>query len=196
MTIDPTPAKDELRRAAISRRRAMAPDDRFAARRANAAHLLAHLLGQLDGSAGPVCLYRPLPSEPLAEDLLTGLAEAGVDVLVPVVTGAAPLDWTRFRPHTDMGDVYLPEGDRLGPSMISQARIVVVPAFAVDQRGYRLGRGGGHYDRTLALADPGTVRIATLFDGEGRAADLPIDRYDQPVELFVSPTPGVVPVTV
>ncbi len=92
-------------------------------------------------------------------------------MLVPVVTGAAPLDWceyvTRQPPQpTRRGALGIdePTGPRLGPAAIADADVVLVPALAVDRRGHRLGRGGGHYDRTLALLS------------ELRAEPLPRDR--------------------
>jgi 5-formyltetrahydrofolate cyclo-ligase len=62
---------------------------------------------------------------------------------------------------------------------------VLVPALAVDDRGNRLGRGGGSYDRALARA--AGLTIAVLYDGE-RVAALPTEPHDIPVQAVVSPS--------
>jgi 5-formyltetrahydrofolate cyclo-ligase len=75
--------------------------------------------------------------------------------------------------------------------------VVLVPALAVDAEGHRLGRGGGHYDRSLALrpdrgASGAGALIAVLFDGE-RVPILPFDAHDVAVDAVVTPTGGVQP---
>jgi 5-formyltetrahydrofolate cyclo-ligase len=59
--------------------------------------------------------------------------------------------------------------------------LVLVPALVLDQRGYRLGYGGGYYDRFLPRLRPDcrTLGIAPLL-----VAELPTDPWDVPVGLF------------
>jgi len=88
-----------------------------------------------------------------------------------------------------------PTGPRLGPAAIADADAILVPALAVDRGGHRLGRGGGHYDRTLALlsrlrADPLPPRIALIYDDELLGA-VPFDELDQPVTAIVTPGSGL-----
>ncbi len=181
--------KDQWRRWAIARRRTRSDADRLAAQVANRGHLL-----ELGRKVGRLCAFLPLPSEPLDPGLLDDLAVSGVEVLIPRVRADAPLDWCRFPSpliHGAFG-IAEPTGPGLGPEAIATADIVLVPAFAVDRRGVRLGRGGGHYDRSLALLDGPSRRIAVLFDGEF-VDQLPADPHDVPVTAFVAPGQGVVP---
>jgi 5-formyltetrahydrofolate cyclo-ligase len=72
---------------------------------------------------------------------------------------------------------------------------VLVPALAVDRGGHRLGRGGGHYDRTLALlsrlrAERLPPRIALVYDEELLDA-VPVDQLDQLVTAVITPSSGV-----
>jgi 5-formyltetrahydrofolate cyclo-ligase len=72
---------------------------------------------------------------------------------------------------------------------VLRAQVLLVPALAVDRRGYRLGRGGGSYDRVLArLIGSGVDVVALLHDGE--LLDLPVPRepHDQPVHAVVTPS--------
>jgi 5-formyltetrahydrofolate cyclo-ligase len=192
--------KDRLRAALIASRRARNEAERRLARAANAEHLRLAVRG-LSCVAG----YLPLPSEPLDQGLLNQLAEH-CRVLVPVTLGPVPLDWCEYPGPVRRGSFGIaePTGARLGPDAIAAAEAVLVPALAVDSTGHRLGRGGGHYDRTLALrdrlhssdsqdgrrkADPGML-IAVLFDGEV-VEELPVDGFDQPVTAVVTPSGGV-----
>lgn len=190
-------AKTRLRQRLSAARRSLAEAERQAARTANADHLFARL-----SATGCVAAYLPLPTEPLTVDLLDRLALRS-RVLVPLVTGAAPLDWCAYPVEAQRGALGIdePTGPPLGPDAIAEADAVLVPALAVDPSGHRLGRGGGHYDRTLDLqgrllaADSGTklgrvaVRIAVLYDDE-LLESVPYDDLDQLVHATVTPSAG------
>lgn len=189
---DVAAAKRALRPSLLAARRARPEADRERARAAVAAHLTDDLTG-----AGCVAAYLPLPSEPLGRDLLRTLA-ARTRLLIPVVTGAAPLDWCLFTETTRSGQLGIeePDGPRLGPQAIADADAVLVPALAVGPHGHRLGRGGGHYDRTLALR--GELRgpawdrlIAVVYDDE-LGLDVPHDDLDRPVTAAVTPSRGLI----
>ena len=180
-------AKSALRRGLIEARKRRTPADRRAAAAANTDHLLTTLSG-----AHTVCGYLPLPSEPLELALLDRLAERGITVLVPLVSPEAPLDWCAYPSPTSPGafGIAEPTGPRLGPEAVAEADAVLVPALAVDPDGRRLGRGGGHYDRTLALSvPPRTELVAVLFDGE-LVDSVPSAGHDIAVTSVVTPTTG------
>ena len=63
---------------------------------------------------------------------------------------------------------------------------VLVPGLAVDARGYRLGRGGGSYDRALARVPPGTFTCVLLYEEE-LGLDVPVEPHDRPVSAAVTP---------
>jgi 5-formyltetrahydrofolate cyclo-ligase len=91
-------------------------------------------------------------------------------VLVPVLRGDLDLDWTEYGDKTwnaqDTPRWSTPGGPRLGLDAIAGADVVLVPALAVDERGMRLGRGGGSYDRALARVPHARPVFALLYDGE------------------------------
>ena len=147
-----------------------------AARAAAGIALTAPLLTWLAG-ARTVCLYRSLPSEPPTGPLLAGLTAAGTRVLLPVLLPDGDLDWE-----------VLGTGERLGPEAVAAADRVVTPALSADQRGVRLGRGGGAYDRALQRASGPAV--AVLFDGEVRER-LPEEPHDRRVQAVATPSGGV-----
>lgn len=184
-------AKALLRQPLIAARRARTEAQRAAARDAVAARLTAKLSG-----AAAVAGYLPLPTEPFTARVLDALVAAGTRVLVPVVTGAAPLDWCAYPAPLRTGafGIEEPVGERLGAAAIREVDAVLVPALAVGADGHRLGRGGGHYDRTLALLAalrPAGLpeRIAVVFDGEVLDS-VPFDALDQRVSAVVTPGDG------
>ena len=65
-----------------------------------------------------------------------------------------------------------------------------MPALAVDARGYRLGRGGGSYDRALARVGGQVPTIALLYDDE-LLPTVPTEAHDQRVRVVARPGPGL-----
>ncbi|SME99535.1 5-formyltetrahydrofolate cyclo-ligase [Pseudobacteriovorax antillogorgiicola] len=59
--------------------------------------------------------------------------------------------------------------------------IVLVPCLAIDKRGYRLGYGGGFYDRFLAK-HPDLTTICPVFDKQF-ISRVPAEPYDQPIQF-------------
>ena len=188
--------KAQLRRELLAARRARSGD----ARRADAAALASALPSVLEGIADPICLFVAVGGEPGATPdgalpVLDAARALGRRVLLPVTVGDAPLDWAWFTGAESLGagphGLLEPTGARLGADAVADAGLVVVPALAVDRRGVRLGRGGGHYDRTLPLAGPAT-RLVALVGDDGLVTDpLPREPHDVPVHAVWRPSSGV-----
>jgi 5-formyltetrahydrofolate cyclo-ligase len=176
--------KDEWRSTLIAARRAVPPEIRTAE-----AVAIAGFVADLVHAGQTACCYVPVGTEPGSPDMLDDLMAAGVRVLLPVVTGAHPLEWTAYDGSLRPGPHRLlePAGPRLGPAAVGTASLVLVPALAVDSAGVRLGRGAGHYDRSLLFAAPEAALVAVVRDEElvGR---LPSDPHD--VRMTAALTPG------
>jgi carbonic anhydrase len=104
------------------------------------------------------------------------------------------LDWAVYDGSTAPGRFGLaePVGPRLGVDAIADCDLVLVPALLVDARGYRLGKGGGSYDRALARSS--ALTVALVHDDELVHA-LPTEPHDVPVGAVATPSRGVVRVT-
>lgn len=155
-----TNSKHELRSSMRALRKQLAAANPHAAEQA-----AQHLPGLLDMMfAGPgdfadeqkhrrftAAVYKAQGSELDALPLAKALIERNVDLALPVATAQAePLVFRRWSPRDPL------EPDASGvPAPLPLAEAVVpdvifVPLLAVDGRGYRLGQGGGYYDRTLS----------------------------------------------
>ncbi|MCX2732035.1 5-formyltetrahydrofolate cyclo-ligase [Saccharopolyspora sp. NFXS83] len=144
-----------------------------------------------------VAAYVPVRGEPGSAAMLDALRGSGCRVLLPIVVGAAPLDWAEYTGADSLDPARYgllePNGPRLGPAEIGAADSILVPALAVDRRGVRLGRGAGHYDRSLPLADPAARLIGVVRDAEFVAA-LPGEEHDVRMHAVMTPGHGVVPI--
>jgi 5-formyltetrahydrofolate cyclo-ligase len=63
--------------------------------------------------------------------------------------------------------------------------VTIVPALRVDRDGYRLGQGGGYYDR--ALPTMSGWKIALVHSGEVTSEILPRETHDIPVDAAATP---------
>ncbi len=63
--------------------------------------------------------------------------------------------------------------------------IVIVPAVAFDRRGYRLGRGGGYYDRFLELLSPGAMTCGVIASRHLQS-HVPTEPHDRKVRMIVT----------
>lgn len=71
---------------------------------------------------------------------------------------------------------------RVNPKVLD---LVVIPGLAFDTRGYRLGRGGGYFDRFLGRLPPEVPRIGLAYRCQ-RVRRLPCVRHDQPVTAVLT----------
>lgn len=110
-------------------------------------------------------------------------AAPGRAALLPVVLERhAPMVFRRWIPGVPMaldrhGIPHPAEGEALVPE------VLLVPLNAFDDRGYRLGYGGGYFDRTLAGMQ--TVAVGVGFE-LGRVADTHPQQYDRPMQWVVT----------
>lgn len=176
-----TEAKRTLRRERLAARRAVPR----AVRAARDAAVVAALrdLPELDG-AGGLLLYAALPGEP---DLAALLADPprGTTVLLPRVEGDAVVPVVHRA-----GDALVVGAhgvaEPAGPAAPDAAvDVVVLPGVAFDAEGWRLGRGGGHYDRLLARLGPRVLAVG-VADEAAVVDGVPREPHDRPVDVLVT----------
>lgn len=191
--VDPGQARDVARWRKAQRARLRAERDAIsvAARRDAGAAMAAHLhrvLAARFGDAGGRILsaYWPIKGEPDLRPVMAALHEDGVTIALPLVeTKAAPLVFRRWHPGTRMirGDwnipVPPPESDQLIP------QITLAPVVGWDGNGYRLGYGGGYFDRTLAALSPRPCTIGIGFHA-ARLATIYPQPHDIPLDLILT----------
>lgn len=134
--------------------------------------------------------YWPLAGEADPRLLMAVLQRHGHRLALPCILGPdQPLVFRAWR----MGDPLVAgvfgtsEPPAASPIVVPQ--VLLVPLLAFDAAGYRLGYGGGYYDRTLAqLRENGTpLAIGVAFAGQEVAA-VPVEATDQRLDLVISET--------
>ena len=178
-----TDEKTECRRQAAARRKRAhdAAHDAGAALRDT--FLAAGFLHPGDIVSG----YAPIRSEIDVMPLMTELAARGHRLCLPVIAGPGrPLVFREWMPGCQMtegpfGARVPARGERLEPTLL------LVPLLAFDGRGYRLGYGGGFYDRTLErLRAAGDVRAVGIAYAAQRMEAVPIEPTDQRLDAVVT----------
>ncbi len=104
-----------------------------------------------------------------------------VPTLLDAVEVGTPAEHPAVRPGT-MGilEVFVVE-----PLPVAEIDVVLVPCQAVEPGGYRLGKGGGFYDRFLS--DPALHAASVLAAFEEQVVDrVPLEPWDRPVEAIVT----------
>jgi 5-formyltetrahydrofolate cyclo-ligase len=172
--------KAAARAEAFARRKAA-----FAARADSDADLLRAILA---GHRGAVLAgYMPMRSEIDCLPAMRDHAASGGRVCVPVIPGPGlPLRFHEWTPGARMVEgafkALIPEG---GAELVPS--VLIVPLVAFDRRGFRLGYGGGFYDRTLeGLRARGPVTAIGFAFAAQEMAEVPIEPTDQRLDLIVT----------
>lgn len=155
-----------------------------------AQRLAGHLLRILENRpARTLATYWAVGSEIDLSKLMVVLADEGWNIALPVVVEAGqPLVFRRWLPGDSLvqGPLRTLQPPSTGERLIPE--IILVPLLAFDSEGYRLGQGGGFYDRTLETLkreEPGLLAIGVGFACQ-RMDHVPRDRYDQQLDMIVT----------
>lgn len=188
------PAGDVARWRRAERKRltglrdALGRDGRAQASRDIAAHLEAALSARKLGRGTVLSGYWPIKGEPDLRPLLAALHRDGVIVALPVVAErAAPLMFRHWTPETKMtrGDWNIPvppaDAEALRPD------VTLAPCLGWDDGCYRLGWGGGYFDRTLAALNPRPLAIGVALSA-ARLQTIHPQPHDIPLDLIVTET--------
>lgn len=179
-----------LRARLIEARLALPAADRMRAEEAIAVRL-QQAVEQLTGASGAVvvptvAVYRPVRGEPDPSASIAAWRGQGWRLALPrVVARDAPLEFGAW-PQ----DGALVPG-RFGieqpePFVVVCPDVIVAPCVGFDARGWRLGYGGGFYDRTLAmLGDVPALGVA--FD-QARVEGFEPQLHDRRLRVIVTPS--------
>ena len=191
--------KQELRRLLIKKRKSLSTAEWSQ----KSDRLCSHIESSpLFASASTILAYFSFRQEPdlsplFAETSSTVVSEAKTQTQITTKSWGFPrcvdkkLVWHYWKPGDSLisGAFGILEPDPNAP-IVSPAEVdlILVPAVACDLRGYRLGYGGGFYDRLLSSpewVDKPTIGIVFEF---ARLPELPIDPWDRPLQEVCTET--------
>ncbi len=176
-------AKGKLRRDMLARRDSMEARELSALNRA--------LWTQMESCPAlwdgrTIYTYISYRQEADTRALIRRLWEMGLPVAAPRVDGRQ-MAFYRIRSQADIIPGYkgIPEPSEGCPLAEDEHGLVVVPGAAFDVRGYRIGYGGGYYDRFLkGHPSLGTMGLAYDFQ---MVDQVPAQDFDHPVESVLMP---------
>ena len=183
--------KKSLRAAMISRRDGMAPEEL----RGLSAALTRHLMAlPAYAPARSVLATMSIGSEWSTLALIKRALADGKSVILPRITRERPRRLELYaiadlRADLVAGVWDIPEPDpaRCRKVALAEVDFAVVPALAVDARGYRLGYGAGYFDGLLAGRGR-TPLCVTALRSDFVVDRLPADAHDVPVDLVIDET--------
>lgn len=171
-----------LRKSLVERRQAVDATTLESWRLAMDAHLTRGFPGL---GKGVLALCWPYRNEYDARHIAAKAREAGATTVLPVVVAPAmPLIFREWHPGTalakgTLGIAYPAEGPELTPDT------VLLPMVGFDAAGFRLGYGGGFFDRTLASMTRRPVVIGVVHE-LGKLPTIHPQPYDIPVDYVVT----------
>ncbi len=139
--------------------------------------------------ARSVMIYLSTPGEVDTAEIALAAWQSGKTVLAPRVSWEhkhmAPLEIRGFDNGLAVGRNNIREPIAGVPWPLEEIDLVVVPAMAFDRHGYRLGRGGGFYDRFLAQPRLRAFACGLAFSEQVVDA-VPTHEHDRPVHMLVT----------
>ena len=169
-------------RAELCHRRSVIPQDLVNTTRFKAINHLRTLIGEI--APAVVSLYNAREGELDLTQLAEDLWQSHQTVALPrVVAKGHPLTFNIWPPHGEL------EPDALGILSATGLEIIpaliVVPMVGYSRRGYRLGSGGGYFDRTIRTFAQPVLTVGVSFT-ELEISDFPTEPHDVPMNFIVT----------
>lgn len=115
----------------------------------------------------------------------------GVTIVIPkIVSGTRELEHYVYNPEVPLivnrWSIPEPDPEKSNQILPEQLDLVLVPLLCFDSSGYRVGYGGGYYDRFLVKCKPAVLKVGLSFFDPGPSID-DIDKYDVAMDYTVTP---------
>ena len=179
--IKPNLRKKKLRKTFLELRNNLASSSRIEAN-IKISNTLNTLLKDCEG---PIAFYWPMkneydPVEVISKWLMKSKSQAALPV---IIEKNAPMKFLSWDTNTILEKGIL---NLLVPSSSAQEirpKTIIIPCVGFDSNNYRLGYGGGYYDRTLTnFSDSKKIGICY---GSCKVSSLEPNEYDIPMDLII-----------
>ena len=169
--------KAELRKKILQEMKALSQEQKRAMDRALTERFLHHPFYQ---EAKNIATYLSFPHEFQTQELIEQALKDGKKVLIPKTYPKGRMEFVVYHPQqlvkTSFG-LLEPQGD-LEVVELSQIDLIHVPGLAFTTEGYRIGYGGGYYDRYLEHFTGHT--LSTVYHYQ--VQDFIPEKHDIPVQ--------------
>lgn len=132
-----------------------------------------------------VMAYFAFRGEVDLEPLVDLCIKQGKRICLPKITGEGYMEAVEYFEGCTMqkNKCGIPEPFGTKNIVKEDIDVVIVPAVAFDEKLYRLGYGGGYYDRFLKDTD--AVKIGVCFDFQ-ITSELPSQKHDKRMDMVIS----------
>ena len=135
-----------------------------------------------------VSCFWPIQTEVDTVPLIQALHKLGCRICLPIVIGEArPLVFRQWMPDTEMieGDFGAMTPPESSPILVPD--VVLCPLLAFDRQGFRLGYGGGFYDRSIEeIRTLKPVTTAGLAYSVQEVKNVPTEPTDQKLDFLIT----------
>ncbi|HLB25114.1 MAG TPA: 5-formyltetrahydrofolate cyclo-ligase [Nitrospirota bacterium] len=186
----PPVVKSSLRREILEKRNSLTPEERHVKSEAVAARLKG-LPEYRDASV--ILFYVNFRSEVATRGLIGDALLTGKKTLVPKVDHKTHtlrlFEITDIARDLECGymGIYEPVEKFARAADPLEADLVVMPGVGFDEKGRRLGYGGGYYDRLVETLKPGAMLAALAFDVQV-VGEIPSEGHDKKVDFIITET--------
>jgi 5-formyltetrahydrofolate cyclo-ligase len=136
--------------------------------------------------ADTVSAFLAFGSEMPTDELIAELDQAGKRVAVPLLRDGE-IEMVAYRPGDPLetSSYGMSEPSAGKPVEPRALDLLITPGLAFDRRGFRLGFGGGFYDRYVRRTRPEALRVGIAFDAQ-LVDDVPHGPSDQRIDRIVT----------
>ncbi len=127
-------------------------------------------------------VYYSFGSEADTRAIIRALLSEGKRVLLPRVEGDAIVP-VEYRAGEELSKGRFGVSEPQGKAFVGEADVILIPLLAVNSRGYRLGYGGGYYDRYLK--NTAAVKAGIGYDFQ-LTDEFTEEEWDEPLDVLIT----------
>ena len=134
-----------------------------------------------------IAAYWPMTYELDTRPLIKILLENDINILLPVIT-KGDLNFVKWDIGNKLKYNKLKFYEPYNCSYFSDPELIIVPLLAFDNFGFRLGYGGGYYDRTFSFLKNNKrkfISVGYAFDGQ-KVTEVPKDKFDIKLDYVIT----------
>lgn len=135
-----------------------------------------------------ILIYHSIRNEIITHDLISELLDENMEVFLPYISDdkkelLISKVSNNFKLKSGVFGIKEPLYRQNVP--VSDMDIIIVPGLLFDRNGYRIGYGGGYYDRLLSGINDNIITIGFVYD-DFLQDSLPINKHDMPVKIIIT----------
>lgn len=138
-----------------------------------------------------ICIFISFATELDTHRIIKKLIEMDKKVYVPITDDVNKiLHISRLRDFDDLEigfyNILTPKEEKIELIDKNELDIVFTPGLIFDKRGYRIGFGGGYYDKFFSDINPDILKIGLAYEDFFVDFDLPIEEYDKKIDYLIT----------